>query len=148
MGGLYEGRDLSWALRSQAATFTNVTSVPAEMTQTGVEPTLSVEARSLLFSIAHNALTNAYRHAESSRVYVHLEFGEEDIRLSVSDDGTGLPNDYAERGRGFANMSRGRRTSGWTSSRGREGRHGWGNRDLRDAAGARLKAYPTTLDRI
>ena len=106
MGGLYQGRDLGWALRSHAASFTNVTSVPAEMTQTGVEPTLSVEAKGLLFSIAHNALTNAYRHAEASRVSVLLEFEEEDIRLSVSDDGTGLPGDYAERGRGFANMSR------------------------------------------
>ena len=37
---------------------------------------------------------------------VRLEFGEEDIRLSVSDDGIGLPEDYAERGHGFANMSR------------------------------------------
>ena len=106
MGGIYEGRGLGWALRAHAASFTNVTAVPAEMTQTGVEPALSIEARGLLFSIAHNALTNAYRHAEASRVSVHLEFGEAGIRLSVSDDGTGLPEDYAERGRGFANMSR------------------------------------------
>ena len=106
MGGIYEGRDLGWALRAHAASFTNVTSVPAEMTQTGVEPPLSIEARGLLFSIAHNALTNAYRHAEAGRVSVHLEFGEEGIRLSVADDGNGLPGDYAERGRGFANMSR------------------------------------------
>ena len=106
MGGIYEGRDLGWALRSHAASFTNVTSVPAEMTQTGVEPPLSIEARGLLFSIAHNALTNAYRHAEAGRVSVHLEFGEEGIRLSVADDGVGLPGDYGERGRGFANMSR------------------------------------------
>ena len=106
MGGIYEGRELSRALRSHAASFTNVTSVPAEMTQTGVEPPLPIEARSLLFSIAHNALTNAYRHAEANRVSVHLEFAEEDSRLSVSDDGIGLPDDYAERGNGFANMSR------------------------------------------
>ena len=106
LGGIYEGRDLGWALRSHAASFTNVTSVPAEMTQTGVEPPLSIEARGLLFSIAHNALTNAYRHADAGRVSVHLEFGEEGIRLSVADDGNGLPGDYAERGRGFANMSR------------------------------------------
>ena len=53
-----------------------VTAVPAEMTQTGVEPPLSTEARGLLFSIAHNALTNAYRHAEAGRVSVQLEFGE------------------------------------------------------------------------
>ena len=106
MGGIFEGRELSRALRSHASSFTNITSVPAELTQTGVEPPLSLETRSLLFSIAHNALTNAYRHAEASRVSVELEFGDGDIRLSVSDDGIGLPDDYAERGHGFTNMSR------------------------------------------
>ena len=106
MGGIFEGRELSRALRSHASSFTNITSVPAELTQTGVEPPLSLEIRSLLFSIAHNALTNAYRHAEAGRVSVELEFGDGDIRLSVSDDGIGLPDDYAERGHGFTNMSR------------------------------------------
>ena len=106
MGGIFEGRKLSRALRSHATSFTNVTSVPAEMTHTGVEPPLSMEARSLLFSIAHNALTNAYRHAEANRVAIDLEFAEEDSRLSVSDDGVGLPDYYAERGNGFANMNR------------------------------------------
>ena len=76
------------------------------MTQTGGEPPLSIEASSLLFSIAHNALTNAYRHAEASRVSIDLEYGGQGIRLSVSDDGVGLPEDYVERGQGFANMSR------------------------------------------
>ena len=106
MGGIYEGRELSRALRSHASSFTNITSVPAELTQTGVEPPLSIESRSQLFSIAHNALTNAYRHAEASRVSIDLEYGGQGIRLSVSDDGVGLPEDYAERGHGFANMSR------------------------------------------
>ena len=106
MGGIYQGVELSRALRSHAASFTNITSVPAEMTQRGVEPDLSIEIRSLLFSIAHNALTNAYRHAEAGQVAIDLEFGGEGFRLSVSDDGTGLPVDYAERGQGFANMSR------------------------------------------
>ena len=106
MGGIYEGGDLSRALRSHASSFTNVTSVPVNMTHTGVEPPLSMEARSLLFSIAHNALTNAYRHAEAHNVAIGLEFTGEDSRLSVSDDGVGLPDDYAERGNGFANMNR------------------------------------------
>ena len=106
MGGIFEGRELRRALRSHTNSFTNITSVPAELVQTGVEPPLSLETRSLLFSIAHNALTNAYRHAEAGRVSVELEFGDGDIRLSVSDDGIGLPDDYAERGHGFTNMSR------------------------------------------
>ena len=106
MGGIFEGRELSRALRSHASSFTNVTSVPVEMTHTGVEPPLSIEVKSQLFSIAHNALTNAYRHAEANSVAIDLEFAEEDNRLSVSDDGVGLPDDYAERGNGFTNMSR------------------------------------------
>lgn len=104
MGGIYEGSALSSALRSHATSFTNVTSVPCELTQTGVEPSLSTETRGLLFSIAHNALTNAYRHAEASRVAIHMACGTDELRLSVSDDGVGLPVDYARRGHGFENM--------------------------------------------
>ncbi len=104
MGRIFDGRELGRTLESHVSTFTQVTSVPADLVQNGVEPSLSVEARSLLFSIAHNALTNAFRHAEASRVLVELDFGEDSLRLSVSDDGIGLPDDYAERGHGFANM--------------------------------------------
>ena len=112
MGGIYEGRALSSALRSHAASFTNITSVPCELTQTGAEPPLSTQTRSLLFSIAHNALTNAYRHAEASRVAIHLACGEEEVRLSVLDDGVGLPPDYAQHGHGFENMDRDARRLG------------------------------------
>ena len=104
MGRIFDGRDLGWTLDSHVATFTSVTAVVAELNQNGVEPPLSIEAKSLLFTIAHNALTNAFRHAEASRVLTELDFGQREIRLSVSDDGVGLPDDYEERGHGFANM--------------------------------------------
>ncbi len=104
MGSIFDGRELGRTLGSHVATFTAITAVPAELVQQGKEPDLSVEARSLLFSIAHNALTNAFRHAEASRVLVELDFGKDEVRLSVSDDGVGLPEDYAQRGHGFANM--------------------------------------------
>ena len=74
------------------------------MLQSGTEPPLTVETRARLFSIAHNALTNAFLHAHASSVEVRLDFGADGIRLSVSDDGIGLPEDYAERGRGFRGM--------------------------------------------
>ena len=104
LGGIFEGRELGRTLESHVSTFTQVTSVPADLVQHGEEPPLTVEARSLLFSIAHNALTNAFRHAGAGRVLVELDFGAESLRLSVSDDGIGLPEGYAERGHGFANM--------------------------------------------
>ena len=105
-GGLYEDRELSGALRFHATSFSNITSVPTEMTQTGVEPPISIETKSLLFSVAHNSLTNAYRHAKATQVSIYLEYSCDSVRLSVVDDGTGLPDDYGERGHGFTNMSR------------------------------------------
>ena len=104
MGRIFEGSELGWTLDSHVTTFRTITSASAELTRNGVEPPLSVEVRSLLFSIAHNALANALRHAGASRVLVDLDFGRDELRLSVSDDGAGLPDDYEERGHGFANM--------------------------------------------
>ena len=104
IGRVFEGRELGRALRSHVETFTTITSVPAEITQKGQEPLLSTDAKRMLFSIAHNALTNAYRHAKATNVNVDLVFEEHTLRLSVSDDGMGLPSDYAERGHGFENM--------------------------------------------
>ena len=104
LGRIFEGSELGWTLDSHVATFSTITSVSAELVQNGVEPPLSVEVRSLLFSIAHNALANAFRHAGASRVLVELDFGQDEVRLSVADDGVGLPDDYEERGHGFQNM--------------------------------------------
>ena len=104
-GRLFEGRELGRVLWSHAGTFEQVASVPTEVIVTGAEPSLAVETRSRLFSIAHNALTNAFLHAQASQVEVRLDFGDDGIRLSVSDDGVGLPADYAQRGRGFAGMT-------------------------------------------
>ena len=65
---------------------------------------MSEATRSRLCSIAHNALTNAFGHAEAGRVLVEFDLGEHGLRLSVSDHGFGLRDDYVERGHGFANM--------------------------------------------
>ena len=103
-GRIFEGRDLGAVLREHTETFQRITGVPTRMVQLGVEPALSVDTRSRLFSIAHNALTNAFRHADAGSVHVALAFSGDSIRLTVEDDGVGLPDDYAQRGRGFAGM--------------------------------------------
>ena len=106
MGSIFEGQDLGRVLGAHTATFAKITSVPAEILQNGREPPLSTEVRTGLFSIAHNALANAFLHAQPGRVEVRLDFEAGGTRLSVSDDGVGLPEDYAERGRGFQGMEK------------------------------------------
>ena len=103
-GRIFEGRDLGSVLREHTETFQRISAVPTRMVLSGVEPALSMDTRSRLFSIAHNALTNAFRHASAGSVNVVLDFREGSIRLTVEDDGVGLPGDYAERGRGFVGM--------------------------------------------
>ena len=66
-GPLFEGRELSRVLRSHASTFATITSVPTEMVQSGREPPLPALTRRQLFSIAHNAMTNAFRHAQDEQ---------------------------------------------------------------------------------
>ena len=103
-GAIFEGRELSRVLRSHAATFSTITSIPTEMVRTGLEPPLPTVTRRRLFSIAHNAMTNALCHSQASRITIELVFNEDIIRLSVLDDGVGVPDDYADRGHGFRNM--------------------------------------------
>ena len=104
MGLIFDGRDLGRVLGSHTSTFAKITGVPTGMVQSGEEPPLPTEIRTGIFSIAHNALANAFLHSQAGRVEVRLDFEPDCIRLSVSDDGVGLPEDYAERGRGFKGM--------------------------------------------
>ena len=104
VGPIFEGRELSRVLRSHASTFTTITSIPTDVDQSGREPELSTVSKRLLFSIAHNAMTNAYRHANANRVRISLSFEAHRLQMSVADDGVGLPADYQERGHGFTRM--------------------------------------------
>ena len=104
VGPIFEDRELSRVLRSHASTFSTITSISAELVQTGKEPPLPTLTRRLLFSIAHNAMTNAFRHARAEKVTISLNFGDHELQMSVSDNGIGLLEGYADRGHGFRNM--------------------------------------------
>ncbi len=56
-----------------------------------------------LFRIAQEALNNSARHARASRLEVTLDFASEEVRLRVSDNGTGIP----DRGNGETEHPRG-----------------------------------------
>lgn len=104
VGLIFEGRELGQILKGHVESFTTITSVSAKMEQIGEEPELSPVVRGMLFSIAHNALTNAFRHASPNTVKIDLEFSDDRLRMTVSDDGIGLPDDYETLGHGFRNM--------------------------------------------
>jgi signal transduction histidine kinase len=49
------------------------------------------ELETTIFRIVQEALTNVYRHAEARKVCIGLELSENQIVVTVSDDGKGLP---------------------------------------------------------
>ena len=52
IGEIFEGMELGGVLESLAATFSTISSIPADLVQSGVEPPLSIATRGALFSIA------------------------------------------------------------------------------------------------
>ena len=57
---------------------------------------LQSETETHLFRIAQEALTNIARHSKATKVVIHLEAEAVIVRLSVSDNGCGLPPDRQE----------------------------------------------------
>ncbi len=50
-----------------------------------------------LYRIAQEAINNALKHAKATKIVVNLEINEDSIRLAISDDGIGLPEDFESR---------------------------------------------------
>ena len=103
-GRIFEGMGLGEALSSHAYSFTAITSLPVEVVQDGDERDLPSAVRGQLFEIAHNAMTNVLLHAKASRVEVRLDFQADQLCLSVSDDGIGMPQEGGRWGHGLRNM--------------------------------------------
>jgi two-component system, NarL family, sensor histidine kinase UhpB len=67
-------------------------------------PPLSEEHELVIYRIAQEALTNVARHADASEVEVRLQRTEEQVVLTVRDDGRGLPGDAAASAHGILGM--------------------------------------------
>lgn len=78
------------ALRYQAREFENRTGIPAAVEVTGDCEPLPDAARTALYRIAQEALTNCARHSLARHVWIALECDSRNIRLRIRDDGVGI----------------------------------------------------------
>jgi signal transduction histidine kinase len=86
-----ERGDIARAVREVAGELTSGATPIVEVEVRGEPRRLSVAAEHHLFRIAQEALANAVKHAQASRVNVRLLFAADAVELTVSDDGRGLP---------------------------------------------------------
>jgi two-component system sensor histidine kinase UhpB len=61
-------------------------------------PDLGPSVALAVYRVVQEGLINALRHAEASRIAIVVDGTEQRIRVSVSDDGIGLPADWARPG--------------------------------------------------
>jgi two-component system sensor histidine kinase UhpB len=74
------------------------TALPVSFQRVGQEQRLSPETELALYRMAQEGLSNIIRHAQASKAALSLVFADEQISLTVSDDGTGfeVPESPAE----------------------------------------------------
>jgi signal transduction histidine kinase/ligand-binding sensor domain-containing protein len=99
-----ERNDLAIAIRTLGdtlATNANASTVPDfSVAVEGETRDLHPIVRDEIYKIAAEALRNAFRHAQAGRVEVEIRYDDEQFRLRVRDDGTGIdPKVLANHGR-------------------------------------------------
>lgn len=67
-------------------------------------PSLSAEQELVIYRVAQESLTNVLRHAHASRCVVALAPAANGVELTVSDDGRGMPAQFAEDAFGIEGM--------------------------------------------
>jgi signal transduction histidine kinase len=88
-----ETRDLQGALTNLARQMTLGTRIQAEVHVTGQPQRLDAAQEHHLLRIGLEALTNALKHGDATRIDIELRFGPEATNLIVSDNGRGLAHD-------------------------------------------------------
>jgi signal transduction histidine kinase len=88
-----ETRDLQGALTNLARQMTLGTGVQADVRVTGQPQRLDAAQEHHLLRIGLEALTNALKHGDATRIDIELQFGPDATILIVSDNGRGLRHD-------------------------------------------------------
>jgi ligand-binding sensor domain-containing protein/two-component sensor histidine kinase len=91
---------LGESLSSSLSQITAESDVESKIAVTGRPRPLSIDVERNLLRIAHEAITNAVRHAEARSIAVDVQFGDDDVRLCVKDDGRGFDAEERARRRG------------------------------------------------
>jgi len=91
-----ERGDLAAALRQTGERATSGTPVKFTLTTTGQAQDVETDVEQQLLRIGEQAVLNSVRHANASQVHLKLHYGDDAVRLRVSDDGRGFdPEDVA-----------------------------------------------------
>jgi signal transduction histidine kinase len=100
-----EDFELTQGLEDYVRTFGDRTQVDLRFERSGPPRKLSPDAQLALFRVLQECLSNAVKHAEPQQVQVKLDYGLDQVHLTVHDDGKGFDPRQTPRGHyGLLNM--------------------------------------------
>jgi two-component system, NarL family, sensor histidine kinase DegS len=82
-------------IRKYVEAFKEQTSLDAALTVTGVERRMEPYLEVMIFRAIQELLGNAARHSQAAAVKLHIDMGNENVRVSVDDNGRGFDPEAA-----------------------------------------------------
>lgn len=98
--------DLSKALEACASQIVFGGNVSISISSTGQQRILSMRVTDALFHIGREAIVNAVKHSQPSRINIGIDYGVDIVTLVVEDDGMGFDKKNGSRGLGLRGMER------------------------------------------
>jgi ligand-binding sensor domain-containing protein/signal transduction histidine kinase len=90
-----ENHTLPEALSAIGAQLTKGKSITFHLTVRGLVRQLRYDVQANIYLIGREAITNAVNHAEARRIVAQMMYSEEEVRLTVEDDGAGFDPETA-----------------------------------------------------
>jgi len=91
--------DLAEAVEALGDEMASVDSAAFNMVVEGAPRNLHPILRDEIYRLAREAVRNAFRHAQASRIEAEISYGEKLFRLRIRDDGRGIPPEIVDEGR-------------------------------------------------
>jgi signal transduction histidine kinase len=88
---------LGSAIQWQARKFSKVTSIPVNVSTSGLPPSLPEAVRTAVYRVVQEALTNAARHARATSIEVSVEVRDGELVVVIRDNGAGFDTKAADR---------------------------------------------------
>jgi two-component system sensor histidine kinase UhpB len=95
---------LASALNALATRFTRESGLSVDRRLDDELPRLGDDVEVVVYRVAQEALTNVARHADARRVSLELRHVDGTVRLTVEDDGCGIPARVGDEARGITGM--------------------------------------------
>ncbi len=111
----FDGQDFSETLKEYALEWSHRSGIELKFSVEGNDE-LAPATRETLFRIAQEALANVARHSSARHTGVLLEFGIDNVRMSIKDDGCGFDTAAQQDGLGLSSMRERAEVSGGSFS--------------------------------